>query len=923
MATPAPTFSPTESDDDDNFTLNEDLANLEWSDIWNILVPSLFAAMVMMGFVQWQRRKRSNFHLVYCPRYRWERVMASKSAGYAPLDRPKRLGASVLDWLLLATRIGDPELLRHVGLEMYVMLRFIRLCCKMCLFGTLVVAPVCVGVYGTADTRSSTSEYSRVAWYRFTLANVDEHNAGRLWTPAIMLWVVTIHTMVVVGAECLAYVELKQNFFSTAPPASDPIVAEQQLRSVMIERLPPKLRSSERLYQHWNALLPGRVHSATVCVDTRAIINLVAEREDAALEVERLALREQRTGEEPLVGRTQKDLVCCGLCEVPSFCLSEDRRAARGTPAIDFARARLDKLNATFKAERESVVEANEALRASEERAARETEAKFEREQADDGVSIFSRLAALLTGRGSARDARKALRESGLAEAALGTTNAVASAAQLAKRVTVGDRFCDTGFVTFKDYTSANMVRQMQLSERPHMEAAFGGVPDAREIIWANISESLDAQRARENTGSAMVYVLAFYWSFYIALCYVIASYKTLKEFGILPSLTSMPSSERTVVRYLLSVAPVGLISLALALFPIILENLAEHYEHRKLRSLVQLSVFERNFFLQIINLWLTVVAGSVWDALKEIIRHPSKFFKFIGKTLPAVSVYFVELVVIKTFLSLFWEYARVFPWLRLRAAKLAAGGALTARDHRDKRYLSPEMPYGSTYSTLLMVLVFALLFAVIAPLVYLFVLIYFVAALVVYTHQALHVYIPVYEGGGIFFFPVYTYLINTLIATQITVFGFLLVKKAWWQAALTFFLPVATYCFKGHVQHEFVPPCDKPSLQLLLEQDANLARAADPGRPSLDALVARFDENLYRQPELDETDVAPLAAPNTTRPMREEDDDADYDDLGDSESKHPTTSAASGSLQAPLVTEEPNGSYATFSPFVVSSSPL
>ena len=910
MATVVPTAAPSgsSSDDDDSFEVNSTIANLEWSDIWNVLVPSLVVAVVLTAFWAWKLRKRSTFHLIYCPRYRWEREIAEQSARaggrYEPLrQRPSRQQASLWEWFTLPLVIEDATLLRHVGLEMYVMLRFLRVSLRIAVFGCFVIAPVCVAVYATSDQRSHTSGYSRIAFYRFTLANVDTHNSGRLWTPAIMLWIVTLHVVVVVKAECAAFVELKQNFFTTAPVASNPHVAEQQLRSVMLERLPPALRTSERLFEHWSLLLPGRVHSATVCVDTRRLLPTLVARERLALELERLMLKKDRSGEEPLVGQ---ETCCLGCCETPGCCQPSSRRSARGKPTIDVVRAELADANTEYRRMREALVAAN-----NDEHRQSQASIATDASPPADSLSYPARLARVLSGRATAAEARRTIDDSGIGDAARGTTNALVSAAQLAKQVTVGDRHCDTGFVTFSDFAAANAVRQMQLSDHPHGQECFAGIPDARDIMWENLPESLDAQRAREWTGSLIVYVIAVYWSFYISFCYAIASYQTLKDYGLAPSFDSLSSSQQAVARYLQAVIPIGLVSLALALFPILLQWLAEHYEHRKLRSDVQLSVLDRNFFLQIINIWLTVVIGSVWSALKKILKHPAKFFKFIGTTLPIVSVYFMELIVIKTFISLFWELARVFPWLRLRAAKLAAGGALTARDHRDIRFLRPEMPYGSVYSTILMVVTFALLFAVIAPLSYLFVTVYVLIAYVVYAHQALHVYVPMYDSGGIFFFSIYCYLLWALIASQATVFGFLLVKKAWLQAAATFLAPVGTYIFKNFLLAEYASPSERPSLQNILAYDADLAGASADRPRKLDDLLNNFDPNLYRQPELDENDVSPLPV---VRQFTEGDEDAAFDDHGDQETKFdPATSSDVGvNLQAPLVTSDTT--YDTFS---------
>ncbi|KAH8065227.1 hypothetical protein JL722_2136 [Aureococcus anophagefferens] len=220
-----------------------------------------------------------------------------------------------------------------------------------------------------------------------------------------------------------------------------------------------------------------------------------------------------------------------------------------------------------------------------------------------------------------------------------------------------------------------------------------------------------------------------------------------------------MPPIQRAVVGYVTTLGPVGLVSIALAVMPISLENVAKKYERRKLKSSAQLSVLHRNFLLQMINLWFTVIAGSIFDAAKEIMEEPETFLRLLGGSMPQVSVYFVELILIKTL-----------------------------------------FPYGNVYTTTLMVLVMAFLFAVIAPLIFPFAACFFAAAYLVYSHNAMHVYVPQYETGGIFFFPAMRRFLGALVATQLTLVAYLMLKRAWGAAGLTLLLPLATRYFQTYV---------------------------------------------------------------------------------------------------------------------------
>ena len=695
---------------------------------------------------------------------------------------------------------------------------------------------------------------------------------------------------------------------------------EQQFRSVMLVRLPPELRTSEKLKQFWDYLLPGKVHSAVVPLATRDLAKVSKAREQAALHLERSLLFKDRTGTEPLIIENKKKKHFCSSSSASKNrgnCLnflgggaSSRRRQQQcreeiqeeTLSAIDYYREELATLNAEFREARLQLINARTTPSSSLEETSFFCEATQGGKRSsfslrDQGrkpyADRFGRLLGLgsptwLTGEScvAKNDQFQPQTESSsnnlLEEAALGVK-------QLATKVFGGEEYCDTGFVTFKDYSSAAMVRQMRLSPRPLSVEALGGVQDLRNINWQNISQTYDTNVARSKMGSFLVYVLAFYWSLFITFCYVVGSYDSLETWGMAPKIDSLPPSRRAFVTFLFSVAPVGLVSLGLALLPLLLLLLSEHYEKQKLRSDMQLSVLRRNFFLQMINLWLTVVAGSIWDALKSITKKPTSFFEFVGETLPIVSIYFVQIVIIRTFVSNSWELARIIPWLRLRAAKIASGGALAYRDHRDHVFLQPEMMYGATYTGHLMVLIICLLFAVIAPLVYPFCLLYFAIAYVVYVHQGLHVYVPKNEAGGLFFFPVMTFLLAALCATQLTLVGYLVVLQAYVPAAFVFILPLLTYgSFFKHVRHHYQPACDKAALQLTLARDAE-CNLPKPGqdRPLADVLADRFDPHLYRQPDLDDADAQPQ---DPWSAMDDDDDDENIDDLGQDLEKNNNT---------------------------------
>jgi hypothetical protein len=258
-------------------------------------------------------------------------------------------------------------------------------------------------------------------------------------------------------------------------------------------------------------------------------------------------------------------------------------------------------------------------------------------------------------------------------------------------------------------------------------------------------------------------------------------------------------------------------------------------------------------------------------------------------------------------------------------------------------------------YTTTLMVLVMAFLFAAIAPLVYPFAAMFFALAYVVYSHNALHVYVPQYETGGIFFFPAVTRLLGGLVATQLTLVGFLLVKRAYGAAAVSLALPVGTNYFAFYVRTHFRRACDVASVEAALQRDALFQKrqvdrrsrrlstllrdgdargdAAPPHhRPTLERrIAAKFEPYLYRQPLFAEEEAAPeepedieigFGTPAKIVPLVDDDDDSLSDDARDalrprrpSPTAHrravPAAAADVAGVTAPLL--GPGRSYDTF----------
>uniref|UniRef100_A0A7S3JMT6 CSC1/OSCA1-like 7TM region domain-containing protein n=1 Tax=Aureoumbra lagunensis TaxID=44058 RepID=A0A7S3JMT6_9STRA len=552
-------------------------------------------------------------------------------------------------------------------------------------------------------------------------------------------------------------------------------------------------------------------------------------------------------------------MYCCGLIEPSSCCLEHDA-PPKNEPAIPWRHRQLKDLHQACKTQCEALLDLGVA---------------FEEYQAKN----------VMFGGGGSHAA----------------FNAEIDAATIVKDEKNNKAFCDTGFVTFHDMATAAAVNTMQILPVPQSVQAHGTPPDVSNLIWSNVRISIDKRLSRQVFAETIVYVVALFWSFWIAACYSLAKYKSLQDLGLLPRLASLPTFVQPILSFVFSILPVALVSAVLSLLPTLLQVLAENFEFIKFHSSVELSVLKRNFFLQMINLWLTILAGSVLSALTEILDHPMKFATYIGATLPSVAVYFVQLVLIKTYISLPLELSRLVPWLQLSLSRLASGGDILKADAEP--FLKPQFSFGSNYTTALMVVVILFLYVGISPLVCPFVAAYFVFAYFVYKHNALHVYVSNYDDGGIFVFTSLTYLLGALVGSQITLMGYLLVKEAYYQAAIMLIFPIATYTFSRSLIHHYDPICSRVALASVLKRDADTNAGATKVNTGGIRLVDSFDPNLFRQPIFTAADTEPPALASI------DEDTSDYshlyyqyiDDNGD----YPAVKARSYGDDTPLLSKQ------------------
>ena len=222
-------------------------------------------------------------------------------------------------------------------------------------------------------------------------------------------------------------------------------------------------------------------------------------------------------------------------------------------------------------------------------------------------------------------------------------------------------RMSDTGIVTFTSLVSSASSYQMLLvPEANAMDVS--PAPSAEDIIWENIATPRSQTAIRRTVGSLIVGGGAIFWSVIVATITAWSSVDNLSK--SLPFLKSMEGGYMYTLLggYLPVLALLGLLNI----LPILFRYLSEKYEGVKRHSEVDLTVMSRLFLYQMANIFITITAGSIFDALHDIINDPTSILALLGSSLPTVSTYFGSLLVTKAFTGLPIELLRPGPFLQV-----------------------------------------------------------------------------------------------------------------------------------------------------------------------------------------------------------------------------------------------------------------
>lgn len=705
------------------------------------------------------------------------------------------------------------------------------------------------------------------------MANLQQ-GSHLMWVPTIFLWLQTMYVIFLMNEEYKHYLECRVDFLARGEGV---VNSQQHMYSLIIERIPHELRSDRALYDYFNRLFPRKIHSTAVVLNLPDLERESKKRKRVLRRLEKGMISFDVKGKRPyhVVGR--KRIRCCGIESSPILASiggrnvddddddddseSDSRLPQKGekVDSINYYSRELTVMNEKMARMQHDKIElalkGNDSVRASQwishaiDRVSTTAERTLSSNNQDDG---------LITGFTSSPGRRKPLLLTLLDRIGVDfISGGIAYVQQNIDEVVdsvVGATMSSTGFITFKDLHSVTCAAKTPLFHKPDVLIA-NMAPEPRDIIWENAHVNLGWSRGREWTANMLLGVGAILWSIPVASIQALA---TADQIATVPGMGWLATLDGGhVAVFVNGYLPVVLLLTIIMVLPHIFYAVALHYEDRKTRSDVQKSIIGRYFYYQLANIYITVTAGSILDSLNEIIEHPTNILAILGKSLPNVVGYFATFIMTKLLVGLPMIMMRVGPLFRMLFIKTCFREKyLTEKElyevHHPEKYA--QLWYGWEYPNLLLVVVICFTYSCISPIILPVGAAFFLGAWLVYKNQILIVYNPSYESGGTMFPMVCHRTLIGLICGQLTFIGYSMLREGFYQALMTFPLPVITIKMMDVFKNLYEVPSRNISVERAVELDMQRNAAA------------AFSPDVYRQPVLTEKSAEMLGGSSVRR---------------------------------------------------------
>ncbi|GMI90472.1 hypothetical protein like AT3G54510 [Hibiscus trionum] len=384
-------------------------------------------------------------------------------------------------------------------------------------------------------------------------------------------------------------------------------------------------------------------------------------------------------------------------------------------------------------------------------------------------------------------------------------------------------------FVTFKSRWGAAMAAQTQQHTNPLLWITEMA-PEPSDVLWRNLSIRYKILPVYKIGVILAATLLTIFFAVPVTAVQGIAKYEKLKKWfppamaiDLIPGLSSvvtgyLPSAILKGFIYIVPFAMLGMAKLG--------GSISKSREEIKACNMVFYFLLGNVFFLSLIS-------GSLLDEIGEYVSHPKNLPSHLASLVSSQADFFMTYILTEGLSGFSTEILQpgILIWDFVKSHTYGRG--------KEKDLYLYSLQYYRIIPTVSLSILIGIVYAVIAPLLLPFLIVYFFLGYIVYINQIQDVYETVYDTCGKFWPFIHHYIIVAIILMQITMIGLFGLKSKPAASISTVPLVVLTIMFNEYCKIRFLPTFQSLSIQDAVEND------------ELDEMEDSFDKATeeYRQP--------------------------------------------------------------------------
>ncbi|CAI2166614.1 17007_t:CDS:2 [Funneliformis geosporum] len=185
--------------------------------------------------------------------------------------RSEPLPSGLFAWVLPVLRVSDEEVIRRIGLDSFMFIRFMGMFMKLfgvfSIFGTIILLPL-----------DAKNQKGGAGLDQFTLGNISD--SKRLWAHLILTWLFSCSTMYVLYYELRTFVRLRHEYLTTDEHRDSP-----RATTILVVGIPNDMNNTKTLKTLFD-IFPGGVKRIWLNREPSKLVGIVADRDKLVNELE-------------------------------------------------------------------------------------------------------------------------------------------------------------------------------------------------------------------------------------------------------------------------------------------------------------------------------------------------------------------------------------------------------------------------------------------------------------------------------------------------------------------------------------------------------------------------------------------------------------------------------------------------------------